>query len=844
MTVGKINATSSGLIHRRYKPVHWSPSSRTALAEAELEYDEKHTSTAAFVKYPLSRLPISLMRHSRIEPGKIGAVIWTTTPWTIPANKAIALNKDFEYVIVEIPDFQQYGQLLIAKDRLSFVISHIAPGASSVEVIVSGIRGSEIADETFYHDILCRRSVDARPLLHAEFVKASTGSGLVHLAPGHGQEDFEICRTKGITARVPVDEAGCFTADAFPDAPELLKGKAVIAEGNNAVLDLLRRLPWEAAEHSTPLLGSYEIQHSYPVDWRTKLPVIIRSTNQWFANISMIKSQAVKSLERISFVPPSGRRRLESFIQNRNEWCISRQRCWGVPVPAIYRVDDGSHNPVMTLQSIDHIISVIQERGIDAWWTDADDDSRWVPPGLTGTYRRGRDTMDVWFDSGTSWTLLDEREALKPLADVLLEGTDQHRGWFQSLVLTQLASHADSSGSRPISGKILTHGFVLDPQNRKMSKSLGNVVSPDDIITGRVLEEDNGKSNSDKLLKRGDKRKVSNMGVDALRMWVASCDFTHDITLGSHILKSVYGQCHKLRTTFKWLLGVLADYDKNWFTGADDALATAIFDDYNLVDSLARHQLYSVVSTCHTAYENMEIAKAVDAISQYVNRDLSAFYFESVKDRLYAGSSLERRSAQAVLLEIFEGLQQILSPIVPSLVEETYEHTPAKLRFEHPLQRIWNFTQPSSKVFPRDKDGMEGTQKKIDVLAWMHDSILSAQEEARRAKKIGSGLECDVRITLPNDTPDDVKDFLKQTSAKSLESMFVVSRLIIDFTDGAHRSEVSPNLDHIYAVKGPVTVTQATGCKCPRCWRFIAEKTETLCGRCEAIIRLAKDVAV
>jgi isoleucyl-tRNA synthetase len=447
-----------GLVFRRYKPVYWSPSSRTALAEAELEYKDDHLSHAAYVAFPVLSLPESLhLKLGALE--NLQAVVWTTTPWTLPANRAIAVHDELEYAVIKSGS----NHFLIAKNRLSH-LQEICFPEGATQLVVQSIMGRDLKGAQYVNTLRGKEST-LQPVIHADFVSAESGSGLVHLAPGHGMDDYEVCTRLGIEAAAPVNDLGCFTDSAFPDDPPMLAGKSVFSDGAREVLKIL----------GDKVLAVHKYKHKYPYDWRTKLPTIVRATEQWFADVGTVKDSAQKALTDVEFIPETGRSRLESFIRSRSEWCVSRQRAWGVPIPALY---DENGNAVLSDESVAHIISTIEQRGIDAWWTDSPSEPVWVASSLKGSYTRGKDTMDVWFDSGTSWTQTEGQ------ADVYLEGSDQHRGWFQSSLLT----YASASGKANAPFKtLITHGFTLDQKGKKMSKSIGNVIAPSQIMDGSLL---------------------------------------------------------------------------------------------------------------------------------------------------------------------------------------------------------------------------------------------------------------------------------------------------------------------------------------------------------------------
>lgn len=794
----------SGLIYRRFKPVYWSASSGTALAEAELEYKD-HTSLAALVKFPLVTIPPHLARDPLLQVDDLGALIWTTTPWTLPANGAIAVNESLEYSIVKT---ETRGHLLVAQTRLEYLEHELK---EDISVIIPSIMGSELAGQTTYRPLFKGPDADPQPVIAADFVTADSGSGLVHCAPGHGMEDYEACLAHGIPAFSPVDEKGRFTDEAMPHQPWWLSGTPVF-QGTNHVLKYIRL--------QGNLISEHPYKHRYPHDWRTKGAVIIRATEQWFADVGGIRDTALKALDDVRFTPESAKQRLVNFVKGRSEWCISRQRVWGVPIPALYHRETGE--AILTKDTVSHIMSVIEERGIGAWWENAADDPAWIPPTLQGPasqYRRGADTMDVWFDSGTSWTGIGPRYGddvdRYPPADVYLEGTDQHRGWFQSSLLTYIA-HQVANGITPVRAPfkhLVTHGFTLDEYGRKMSKSLGNVVGPQSIMSG-TFRGKNG-------------QKPDPLGPDALRLWVASSDYTKDVALGQQVLQTVCNSLHKYRVTFKLLLGALADFNPNHHVP---------YDKLHMVDRFALMRLHNMVTTCHTAYDNFEFYKAVNAINRWANLEFSAFYMESVKDRLYTlkEDDPSRRAVQTTLFQIYCYLQETLAPITPLLVTEAWEHTPEAIRrrIEDPLKRIILVPPVEWQDPSLEKDFME----LIPALT----AIKTAQEAGRAEKNIGSSLECFVHLALPENTSDD-SVFRRHLS--DLPGICVVSDVSLG-TYGDLPTEISSQPWQYMAEfdlpngRGAAYVYPPQSHKCPRCWRYVVpEEDQSLCARCDEVVK-------
>jgi isoleucyl-tRNA synthetase len=840
-----------GLIYRQNKPVHWSPSSRTALAEAELEYDEGHKSLAAFVRFP-AHLSDGLRNGAlRGVEGEVNVVIWTTTPWTLPANSAIAVHKDMEYCLVK--DTNQGDELtLVAASRVAEYESVLE---RKLSIVLSGLRGSDLAGQLQYENPF-QRARGLQSVIHADFVTDASGTGLVHLAAGHGMDDYQVCHALGLSVFAPVDDAGAFTKDAFPDQPALLEGLLVADEkktGSNAVCDYL--------EKQGLLRGKQVYSHKYPMDWRTKQPVITRATEQWFANVESIKDASMKAITNVHFMPETGRSRLESFIQGRSQWCISRQRAWGVPIPALYKVQDDVLEATMDSQTIEHIISVIKERGINAWWTDAHDDPAWKPKHLTGTYVRGRDTMDVWFDSGTSWTLLPP-QADQPVADVYLEGTDQHRGWFQSSLLTHVATQPYSTSIVKAPYRtLITHGFTLDSEGRKMSKSLGNVISPMQIMSGELLppikrKKQKGKGAPQAQTKPGEQT-YDAMGSDALRLWVASSDYTRDVTIGQPVLMSINQALHKYRVTFKWLLGIFSlPSCPPPFSSFSHLSAQST----QLADLLALHRLTQTTHEVHAHFSKYEFFKGINTLNKYISTDLSAFYFETLKDRIYTGDKQDCQTIQHILGLVFYETLKILAPVTPLLVEEVWDHVPTALKegTTHPARATWT-------PLPARADQRVMEQMLTDVNA-LGAAMKSAQERVRADKKIGSALESSVTMYLDTQAAETFADRFRECTKldgvgqeqmqEQLASLFVVSEFRLRCVGGVGVFEmedpealqassrwsveetIAPAKNVGWLDRGArVVVHSPSADKCPRCWRYVKAAEDEICGRCEGVVK-------
>ncbi|ORX90165.1 isoleucyl-tRNA synthetase [Basidiobolus meristosporus CBS 931.73] len=696
-----------GYIYRQHRPVYWSPSSKTALAEAELEYKDDHESRSAYVKYPI--VSLELLKGpdlSNVLPDspdfKLNALIWTTTPWTLPANKAIAVNPELQYTIfAKQSDGAEAEHFVCASERLETVKS-LFQDNESISVITE-LPGSKLLGSE-YQNFITKEKLQIIP---ANYVSSESGTGMVHTAPGHGKEDYLACVKLGIPIACPVDDNGVFTEEAGP----LFSGKPVLTQGTEAVINFME-------EHGY-LIKQEKYIHSYPYDWRTKKPVIQRATSQWFANVTELRGDAVDAIRDIKIIPETGHRRLSKFLESRTEWCISRQRSWGVPIPVIY--DEETDEPLLKDEIVTHIKDLVSKHGTDCWWTLPVEEL--LPP----TYRdNGTDTMDVWFDSGTSWTLIREALAREGdhIADVYLEGSDQHRGWFQSSLLTSVAS----TGKAPY-GTLITHGFVLDEKGRKMSKSIGNVLEPSIIIKG-------GKARG----RLYNLKKNPAYGTDILRLWVASTEYTKDVAIGDTIIAHVADSMRKYRNTARFMLGNLGGFSNS---------KRSSYDQLHMIDKYIIHQLHQFGQGVTSAYDDFTFNRVVQELNNFTNTSLSAFYFDIVKDRLYAdkADSVSRLNVQTVLSNILDVYTRALAPITCHLSEEIYEN--AKHIYAEPSDSVfktgWLNIDPAWK---NDDIGRE-----VDCLKALRSEVNLLLEKARKDKIIGSSLEADVGIVFDGPSP-------------------------------------------------------------------------------------------
>lgn len=665
---------SKGLIYRATKPVHWSPWSQTAMAEAELEYDENYTSASLYVLFKfeasqslLDAMPKEAQQH--LVNGDVDALIWTTTPWSLPGNMAMAVNPDMSYSLVEMQGDHPFKGLKIwvATERIQWLSERKVGLPNKDRPLVGEMRtlaqvqGRDLLGSKYRSPLQSVRS-PSRPIYDASFVTEDAGTGLVHVAPAHGLEDYELCVSKGLVHPAtrsqhddpsatylelssPLDHQGKFTAEVAHDNAALtdLVDKSAFGEGSNFVTQHL----WDTGR----LLSSIHIKHKYPMDWRARKPVLVRATKQWFINIESLKDKAKAALAKVKFIPESSRARLENIVGARQEWCISRQRAWGVPIPVVY--DVATDEPLLTRENVAHIASVLQQRGTSYWWQG--DAEEFVAPQYRDTgkqWRKGLDTMDVWFDSGVAWAASQSSPA-GAIADLYVEGTDQHRGWFQSSLLTKLASDPhDAEPTAPYKA-IATHGFVMDKKGQKMSKSIGNVIVPRQIILGDAKEP--------------------GLGTDVLRYWAAKTAVWESDPRFSHLISKHAGDdLRAYRTTARFLLGCLPPAGNKIPDLADADVQSHV----DLLDRFILHELRELEVACAEAYQNLDYPTIARKTLEFDSKVLSPLYLDIIKDTLYAESvhSPQRIAKVAVVDQILKTTTTILSPIVPHLAEEIWHY--------------------------------------------------------------------------------------------------------------------------------------------------------------------------
>ena len=739
-----------GYIYKGKKPVYWSPSSESALAEAEIEYQDKR-SPSIYVAFEITD------GKGLLEGGE-KIIIWTTTPWTIPANLGISMHPDLEYVVAEV----NHEKYVVAHDLLEAVSEELEWVDPKV---VQTFKGREADRVVAKHPFYDRDSL----VMLGEHVTTDAGTGCVHTAPGHGEDDFVVARSYGIEALSPVDDKGCFTDEA-PGFEGMFYDKA-----NKPITDKL--------DEVGALMKLTFITHSYPHDWRTKKPTIFRATSQWFASIKDFRQDILNEIKRVNWYPAWGETRLYNMVRDREDWCISRQRTWGVPIPVFYGEDN---TPIITDETIEHVSELFGEHGSNIWFEwDAKD---LLPEGFTsehspnGSFTKEMDIMDVWFDSGSSHeAVLAGRKDHRRPADVYLEGSDQYRGWFNSSLSTSVAV----TGKAPYKN-IISHGFVLDGNGRKMSKSLGNIMLPSKV--------------------------QKQLGADILRLWVSSVDYQADVRISQDILKQTSEAYRKIRNTFRFMLANLADFDP-----ATDRIPESELEE---VDRYMLQRLQDVLADVRESYEKYEFSPIFHQIHNFCANDLSSFYMDFAKDILYieAKDNKRRRSIQTGYYEMLTTLVKLLTPIIPHTADEIWEYIPGTEEESVQLTDI-----PEA----RELKSFDDTAKKWAHFMNVRDDVLKALEEARNEKTIGKSLEAKITI-VPKD--EQTKEVLK--SMEHLHQFLIVSEAVI--SDHATDAKTYKYVD--------VAVEKHPGEKCQRCWmasETVGEDKDypELCTRCADVVK-------
>ena len=755
-----------GLIYKGMKPVYWCPFDQTALAEAEIEYADDPCTTI-FVKFPVADDKGKLGQYADLS--RTYFVIWTTTPWTIPGNYAICLNAEFDYVLLQVPGGDVY---VLAKDLAESVCKAAGIDYAACTVLAT-LKGSAFELMRAKHPLFDRESV----ILNGEHVTLDAGSGCVHTAPGFGAEALQICQQydkAGLThigVPVPVNAKGVMTDERY--------NGQFYAKGNDMVVADL--------EAEGFLVAKENITHSYPHCWRCKHPIIYRATEQWFCSVDAINDAAVKACDSIQWKPEWGKERMTSMITERNDWCISRQRVWGVPIPIFYCDDCGAD--IVTPETIAHVAALFREHGSNVWFDREAADL--LPQGFVcpkcgkAHFTKETDIMDVWFDSGSTWAAVAaERPYLKYPADLYLEGGDQYRGWFQSSMLTSIAVN----GVAPYK-QIATHGWTVDGEGKAMHKSLGNAVSPDEVI--------------------------KDYGADMLRLWVASADYTQDMRISKDIMKQLSQAYLKIRNTARYMLGNLCDFEPD----RDLVPAEHLME----LDRYALHTFNELAKTARAAYDRYEFHAVYRAVYNFCVVDMSNFYLDIIKDRLYCGAEAERRSAQTALYHILDGMTRLIAPILAFTSDEIW-HAMRHAQGVNAESVLFNDMPGDNAAFALDAAAKERWAKLVSL----RDAVNKALENASNAGVFKKAQDTDVTLSVS----ESDAAFL---AGVDLASLCIVSKVTV--TTGAVEGEKSEDC----LIPCTIAVALDESPKCPRCWNHsehigIDGHHNQLCDRCAAVV--------
>ena len=751
-----------GYIEKGLKPVYWCAACETALAEAEVEYAD-HTSTSIYVRFKFddeSVKKISSILNNANGNKDVYAIIWTTTPWTIPSNMAISMHPRFEYTFFEYKN----DVYVAAQELLASFLKDVEWDEADIKVLGTCV-GQDLELLATKHPLVDRKS----PIILGEHVTLDAGTGSVHTAPGHGLEDYEVGCKYNIDVFSPLDGSGIWTETV--GIPELVG--VPYYKGNSMVIEML--------QNCGALLQQQDIQHSYPHCWRCKKPVIYRATPQWFVKVDKFRDKALEAIHGVKWIPASGENRIGNMVESRTDWCISRQRAWGVPIPIFYCEDCGE--VICDDRTIENVARIFEEESSDAWVKYSAEEL--LPEGYVCPkcgkkhFKKEKDIMDVWFDSGVSWRAVVEKRSEElghTPVDMYLEGSDQHRGWFQSSLLTSIATQ----GKAPYK-QVLTHGFVFGEDGRKMSKSLGNYIRPDDII--------------------------KNYGADILRLWAASVDYRNDIKIGNNIVGQLTEIFKKTRNTARFLIGNLFDFDPN-----SDYVE---YDELKNIDKFALHKLNKLIAEVTEAFENYEFYKYFQSLQNFAAVDLSSFYLDIVKDRLYTAGkkSLSRRACQTVLFENLMALVKILAPVMPHQAEDIWQNVPEVQRggLVSILLSDWPVVN--------EKWNNPELEADFTKILKSREVVSRAIEPLRADKKVGSSLE--VAVTVKADDNSVLK-----ANEKDLADIYIVSQ--------ANLADEKPSdVLNEYSEEGyTVWVTKAHGEKCTRCWKYRELNEDGICPDC------------
>ena len=757
-----------GSLFRSKKPIYWCCSCKTALAEAEIEYGDE-TSPSIFVKFALND-DIS-DRVPEVSGKSVYVVIWTTTPWTLPANLAVALHPDFTYSAVEAADGEVY---ILARDLAANCMKEF--GVTDYRILTD-VDPHALEHLKCQHPLYDRASL----IILGSHVTLEAGTGCVHTAPGHGREDFDIGRHYDLSAFSPVDDNGCFT-----DEVDLFTGQFVF----KADPDIIETLKSKQA-----LVKSDTFSHSYPHCWRCKKPVIFRATPQWFISMDKtgLREKALKAIDTVKWIPSWGRDRIYGMIANRPDWCVSRQRSWGVPITVFYCRKCGALHVDQAV--IDRIFDLFADHGADVWFES--DAGLFLPEGAacaacgSTEFEKETDILDVWFDSGVSHAaVLDDRENLRWPADLYLEGSDQHRGWFHSSLLTAVGFKHKAPYRM-----VLTHGFVVDGDGKKMSKSMGNVIAP--------------------------KKVIDKYGAEILRLWVAASDYKDDVRISDTILKQLSDAYRRIRNTGRFILGNLYDYDP-----ANHPVARASMPE---LDRYMLHGLQALIDRCRKAYEEFEFHVVYHTLYNYCTIDLSAFYLDILKDRLYTSppESTDRRSAQTVMHLLIDALTKIMAPILPFTSDEIWQFIPYEGEKAHTVH-MTDFPAPNPDF--RDDDLAARWEKILEV----RGEVTKALEKARAEKTIGHSLDASVLLSAKGDLYALLSPY-----AEDLRAIFIVSDVQLEPAENLPADCQATDMADLF-----IKVAAAPGDKCQRCWVYdtsVGANNEhpEICSRCrQALVRI------